>query len=1061
MKTNPKLKLSFFTILTLLILIGSTSACNLFQSTPSETPIPEPGSGDQADDPQVGAIQELSQDSGTDIDLEFQHGFPILFTGRVETQGDDPGERALAFLDAYKELYLQSDPDFDVKIRSIGGVDGEDVTLYQTYKDIPVFASEMVVSLDGSEVYATYGQLLTDIEVDTEPQVSFQQAEALARAAVESAEAVILGETQLMIFDQSLLMEADSDPQLAWRVTLGLPSNTQLFVSAHTGDVLFQYSLAQDAFDLDFKDANYTDSIACYFLSPDDQTIGDETSLSPAYSGDIDATSGYSFAFRVYDFYLTTFRRDSYNGTGGGVEVYVHASVPNAQYTGWGCDMIEFADGWVSWDVMVHEFTHGVIGNTSGLVYSNQSGALNEGFADTMASLADTDDWLLAEDRTSGMGAIRDMSNPPAFGQPDRFSNYVVMSADNGGVHTNSGILNKAAFLIADGGDHNTWTIRGIGRGQMGSLFYAVMVSLPSNASFMTTRNAMVARADAAAWLTPREACQVQNAFASVDLGEGDRDCDGIDDNLDPNVDGDFIPDDEDNCPLVANPRQEDMDHDGIGDACDNDIDGDFRANDNDNCPLVANNSQADVDRNGVGDACQDTDFDGVIDGGDNCPLVSNPRQEDMDGDRVGDACDPNIDGDAWDNDEDLCPRIATTTALDSDEDGVGDPCDICPTVYDPDQGDIDGDGIGDACDTDRDGDGLDNDHDNCPQDYNPEQWDQDGNGIGQACDEDENLTRWGIELPFDLFGRPGWLTRTPIPLCLADCPDYFSPDYVVNFELGGFSNLVKFWITDDVGRTVGTPAGLGDDVQLISFKPFGGRHYFLNFAFSPDFPDGGQENGSMSMYSTSAAAPEDEDGQGDENEPTPTFTPTAVPGADVKYWAEPEEIDAGACFNLYWEVENVESVVFGGQEQEFSGSYHDCICETLTFPLTVTYEEGTTERFLQTILVNGSCATPTPPPTNTPVPPSPPAAPTGLAASTSVCSAADYAVTLTWKDNAGNENGYRIYRDGNLIATVGANETMYVDHPPYSGPHNYYVQAFNNAGTSNSNQASDQGCVY
>ena len=73
--------------------------------------------------------------------------------------------------------------------------------------------------------------------------------------------------------------------------------------------------------------------------------------------------------------------------------------------------------------------------------------------------------------------------------------------------------------------------------------------------------------------------------------------------NTDSDDDGLF--DAQDNCPLVANPNQEDMDEDGLGNACDADIDGDGLDNDQDNCPLVANPGQEDSDHNGIGNACE------------------------------------------------------------------------------------------------------------------------------------------------------------------------------------------------------------------------------------------------------------------------------------------------------------------------------------------------------------------------------------------------------------------------------------------------------------------------
>jgi Zn-dependent metalloprotease len=286
--------------------------------------------------PQEAALLELEADSERPVNRYFQQGFPRFVHVSVPVEGADAVDRARNFLETYKDLYLQSDPNLALAVRdTIGpGEDGlEHIAFYQTYRGYPVHAGEIVVSLDGDRVFATVGGLLSDVVLNTIPAVSPREAEDTAREDVGLPDAPIFGDTTLQVFDESLLADVPPDPRMAWRVTLSDRDPRRVFVDAHTGEVLFGHPLG-DYFDLEVSDAQneanaHSNGGACYWYSWEPE-ICDEDDFDSDYSGDPDAVMGCKCAEDAYDFYRINFGRDSYDNNDGQIEVFVHAAIDNA-----------------------------------------------------------------------------------------------------------------------------------------------------------------------------------------------------------------------------------------------------------------------------------------------------------------------------------------------------------------------------------------------------------------------------------------------------------------------------------------------------------------------------------------------------------------------------------------------------------------------------------------------------------------------------------------------------------------------------------------------------------
>ena len=261
------------------------------------------------------------------------------------------------------------------------------------------------------------------------------------------------------------------------------------------------------------------------------------TSTSANSGWDPIAVSAFTNTRRVYDYYRVTHNRDSMDNRGMNLYSIIHySSGEEADNAYWNGALMIFGDGHRLFDplancldIAAHEMTHGVIEHSTNLLYKNQSGALNESFADIMAAMVDADDWTIGEDCTIvAPGYLRSLANPESGlpPQPGKMSNYVHLPnterGDSGGVHINSGIPNRAAWLVAVGLSQEGLGVS-IGRAKTGKIFYRALTSgyLNPLSEFIDARFATEQAAEDLYGANTTEYRAVSKAWDVVEVGTG------------------------------------------------------------------------------------------------------------------------------------------------------------------------------------------------------------------------------------------------------------------------------------------------------------------------------------------------------------------------------------------------------------------------------------------------------------------------------------------------------------------------------------------------------------
>lgn len=419
------------------------------------------------------------------------------------------------FLSEYGSLFgIKSQSKELLTVRTYGVGGARSFTRFQqVYSGVPVLGGELIVQTDSkNNVVSVNGVTVPDISAGTAPGIG--EGDALS-AALESIskeygiddDELYAEKGGLWFYNPLLIGGSVNVTRLVWRFSVlsreQRPLNVFVLVDSQTGKIALQFNQVDAVLYRRIYDVNNT---YVKDLPGNISQLKRSEGEGPSSISDVD--DAYDYAGDTYDFYYNHFGRDSLDGRGMNLTFTVrYCTQTSCPYVNafWDSSLgqMVMGDGFASADdVIGHEMTHGVTSHESNLFYYMQSGAINEAYSDIFGEYVDQVNgrgndsvearWVMGEDLP--IVPIRNMKNPPAFSDPDRMDSeyYVCGDSDNGGVHSNSGVANKAAYLLTDGGSFNGYEISGIGLNKTAALFYEAQTNiLISGSDYFDLYNAL------------------------------------------------------------------------------------------------------------------------------------------------------------------------------------------------------------------------------------------------------------------------------------------------------------------------------------------------------------------------------------------------------------------------------------------------------------------------------------------------------------------------------------------------------------------------------------------
>ena len=536
-----------------------------------------------ANEDQRDAISEIKKISSRDLIIKWdeKRGVAKFISGELTKPSElSKEEVTLDFIKHYKVLFGVQDPEKEIELDSTNTTpEGHFINLKQKKGGLDVIGGKITMRINKGIITTVANYFEPNTPVTTTPTLSLEEAEAIARHDVGLTEKA--ANAALVVF------QWEGKFYLTYRIDFQFnpgpePSRYRVYVDANDGAivlvenrVMHEGAAAGSGKGVDgvLKTFDTYEKGGIFYLGnapvPNTTTIkimtytANNTKTLPGkimtdtnnFWEDLPGVDAHFYGNFVFDFYKNNFSNFSWfvgSGfdTSNGLLSSVHygTAYDNAFWNG---TQMVYGDGGQTFlplsgalDVVAHEITHGVTEAINNLIYSQESGALNESWSDVMGMFASIDYgddlpcWLAEEimkiakiPGKEAYYALRRMDDPPfrtdsysendynpkdalnSWGQPEHTSEqYQAQSrpwTDHGGVHINSGIPNKAAYLIT--------TDTSVGAEKAKQIYYYAMFYLSPNSQFADARDA-VEQAAIDLYGRGLELAAVQAAFNAVGI---------------------------------------------------------------------------------------------------------------------------------------------------------------------------------------------------------------------------------------------------------------------------------------------------------------------------------------------------------------------------------------------------------------------------------------------------------------------------------------------------------------------------------------------------------------